>query len=169
MKKKITTLAPIETVNTSVHPKPTKAEVINALARVRGEEINKANKEARDRRAALHERIDAKLTDYVRKTIKEHEFDINFCSWKGIEAEVTVKLQALPEDVKTLRAQLSAIKVPSVPTENELRKQIRDAICESVGAEARVDAMVSDPSTRNALERMLTDLGISENSKAIKI
>jgi len=69
-KKPSKALAPIETVNSAVNPKPTKAEVINALVRVRVDELNKANKEARDKRAALNERIDAKLADYVRKTIK---------------------------------------------------------------------------------------------------
>jgi hypothetical protein len=167
MKKKSTALAPIETVNNSVQPKPTKNEVIQALALVRLNEIKANYSVASEKRKGLRERIDKEIQALVVKTIKGLRQDINLCDWKGVKAEITINLMTLPHEIDHLIQQLNKINLPKMPDEAALRKEIREALS-TTGPEDRVNALISDPGTRNALERMLIDLGISENSKAIE-
>jgi len=87
----------------------------------------------------------------------------------GCEAEIKLADQ-LPADLKKELLDWHFIKLPPKANEKEIKQEIREGISESpIGMEARVLALITNPVTKNALSKMLIELGVSEDSKAISV
>lgn len=177
MKKTATALTvatPAQVVSTAVVPKPTRNEVIEALARIRFAQMEADYKKAKTDREEAGKAIEAKIQKWAAKNIKSlaantkvklgNMYDLKL-SWVEVEINVT---NALPPELERELIAWHKGKNIRQPDFKEVKAEIREGITNSpVGMEARVQALISNPTTKNALERMLDELGVTENSKAL--
>jgi hypothetical protein len=177
MKKATTTLAvtsPAQVVSTAVVPKPTRNEVIESLARVRFAQMEEDYKKSTLSREKSGKEIEAKIRKWAIKNIRSLTADTKVklgnlysdkLSWVEVEINATNRL---PVDLERELIAWHKGKNLRRPDFKEVKAEIREGITNSpVGMEARVQALISNPKTKNALERMLDELGVTENSKAI--
>lgn len=162
----------METVNKAVQPKPTKNEIIAAMAAIRYQELQEERKRIEAEREKKGIELRGKLEKFVQRNMKSMTPRINLGSLSGdrlyyVEAEY--KLDNLPPELdKELRAYHKLTK-PPIPDMAEVKKEIREALGDLVGMEARVQALVNNPATKKALSSMLEELGFSDNLKALAV
>lgn len=172
--KALVTVTPLETVQHSVVPKPTQNEVVEALARIRYQEIKTEREAAEINQKKALEIVSEKIRKWVIKSIKTLPIVIkkgNMWNDKLNYAEAEISLaESMPEDLKSELISYHKFKIPVMQDIKEIKREIRESISQSpVGMEARVSALITNPVTKSALCKMLIELGVSEDSKAISV
>jgi hypothetical protein len=163
-----------------VKPKPTKAELLEAMVMLRIEEIGKEATAAIDERDRLKNEADEAVRDFFSQSLPaltpcidlgraRRDWDSRKGRMKDTYsvagAEVKFALDPLPKVVQeTLLAyHMACIKVESLRfTPDGIRKQIREAIKNGGKTpKERVEALVTDESSREALTAALKTLNLS--------
>lgn len=164
-----------ETINRAVVPKPKKHEVVEAVARVRRAKLvveqDRAKTEADKREAVLK----SKVRKFVEKSIRTLTQDIRLGSYyssdgtlRWVRSEIDL-VNSLPEDLKRELIAHQKTVIPSVPELSEIKREVRAGIdCSPCGTEARISALINNPASRKALEKMLVEIGVDENSAALE-
>lgn len=164
---------PVEVVNKAVQPKPTKSEMVEALARVRLSEITKENEVIQKKRDKAKEAAEKKLLQFFKSNWKTLKPDIKLGSLYGQNLSYT-RIEFQLESILTKEVRDEIVSYFSLPkcisTDFEkIKKEVRQAIADSTGMNARVDALISDKNTRSALSKILVDIGISEIPETKKL
>lgn len=147
----------------TITPKPTRGELIAAMTRLKISKIAKEQKEALARRAELVERCEKLVLSFVSKNVSK--LGTRFCpgyfaNGKLYGATLDFQLRDLPDNITNLLLEIH--KIPSsfsLPRECDIRKGISDAMRGMAPTAQRVDALVSSPETRAALEKCLKEIG----------
>lgn len=147
----------------TITPKPTRGEIISAMTRLKISKIAKEQKEALERRAALVEKAEKLVLSFVSKNLTK--LGTRFCpgyssNGKLYGATLDFQLRDLPENIAKLLSEIHALPSSySTIRESEIRKGIADAMRGMAPTDQRVDALVSSPETRAALEKCLKEIG----------
>lgn len=158
-------LALPEKASSVVKPKPTRAEVIDAMVAIRLEQIKKEQTEGMERRNKVEARVTKLLFQYQQKNRTKLPATVSL-GWKGCDKEICsvyvsypLKFEKLPDEIKKLLAEFH--ELPSkvhLPNENEVRKEIRDGLNGVASRDERVQALIDSPDSRKALEAMLKQI-----------
>lgn len=144
----------------TVKPKPTRAEIIDALTELEVARIHEEQQKARHDKAALCEEINADLAKIVRKMGKALIVESFYAyAFKDELSSCTVKI-----DVVNLVTPALAEKIArhnKMPTtfkevdEKNIRRRIAEGLKGIRSREERVDELLIDPESRNVLAAML--------------
>lgn len=166
------TLALSKNISTAVQPKPTKAEVIEAMTRLKIEQITKDQQALVIQRKALVEKANAMLKAFLLKNAGKmnlrFDFGYNQRSFVKDRWEYTGKvkgvlgiydLSPLPDELHKFLTRIHELpNCVTLPEEKKIRQQIRDA-AEGIKGD-RVFALVSSPECRAGLEKMMKEIGV---------
>jgi hypothetical protein len=154
MKK--TQLAVIDKVT---KPKPTKEEIITAMAMIKIQQLTKEREDAIKKKDALREELKKDLVAIVKAQFdtaaKEHQIS----RWgDGASVDLQVAEMDLPKEYKAKRRELDKISYVSVPSLAEAKRQIRIAMNGLTNPTDRVQSLLNDEAARTALEKTLKSL-----------
>jgi hypothetical protein len=148
-------------ITQKVQPKPTRSEIIQALAHRKMAHIQKEKASIDEKIAAAEKKVNAMLIAYALKVARQCECD----TYHGYNhsggrsgASVRFKLDNLPESIVAALAAYDTLKSTQVrvPDFKKVRDEIRDSLLAS--QPDRVAAMVSSPAMAKALDKMLVEL-----------
>ena len=139
----------------TVHPKPTKAEVINALlarAKVKHDAENV-------RRAALKDQLTEKLKSLALKTFKSKAYNadprIEFRDYRDSSPKtVELSFDVQSDEITRIMIQRKALG-PIMWEENMMKQNIRDGLEDSVRVR-----LLEDPTMVKAMDAMLEQWGL---------
>jgi hypothetical protein len=152
-------------VETAVKPKPTKAEIISAMTKLKMQEIEEAAKARAIRRDELKKKCEAAVVAFVMANLSSIEPDVRLGYCNGSTPYgVSVSFDADPKKMpKTLISDLKEYELVSKPLARKIESDIRREISRAVqGIEApdkRVESLLSSPESRKGLEKMLRLIG----------
>lgn len=166
MKPKSTSLAIVtkDPVATAVIPKPTRAEIIEAMTRIRCEELRKQQADEEEQITLLKEQCEKALLRHLKSIISKTQPTVRFGT-EGYEyvdhqrvfngkitgVEVEYSLRDLPEEIEAKLVRLSKLKESKTRfTMEAVRNQIRSGFTGT--PEDRVQALLSHPQARASLE-----------------
>lgn len=156
MKKTLTIVTP-DALQTVV-PKPTRTEIIEALTKLKCEQLRKEQAAQEEELERLSKECEALLLKYLKKNIGAMSPTVNlgFAYRESVSgASATFHLdKALPEPLASKllkRAKLYSNRI--FFTEQKVRRSIRENFTGT--SAARIDALLNTPATRKALEDTL--------------
>jgi hypothetical protein len=161
-------------INKKVQPKPTKAELVEALARRKIDQLQKEKADAHTEYKVIEEEFKAGVREYVEKNISAllnsgsvgistghyHSASQNqraYWSSPGI----SFNLDNLPADLhkrRVLMGELHKKVWMHIPSLSEARRAIRcalDGVMPAADKHSRVAAMLADTGVTKALDKML--------------
>lgn len=160
------------TVPSKIKPKPTKAEIIDALTQLQIAKLTKQKREAVATADQLRAKVDARLVKAVRSNIDKLATDVSY-GWTQDEmrdgkrvltgvSHVSVRfdLRDLPEEAVALLLKYHTAKAEAsiCIDDKRIRKQIAQAATGFGSRGERVSAMLGDEESRKALEAMLQSI-----------
>lgn len=165
----IQTLAIAPAITSATQPKPTKTEVIEAMALIKKEQIEAERQKQRERRAFLEKECATELLRFFKS--KPNSFDHTFSygredytnkDGKSVRTgrirgvSVVFDLAGIPMPLEKKLVELYNIPTYFGPIYvADLKKQIRAQINGMASAEERVKSLIESPASRKALEKML--------------
>lgn len=166
-KKPIKTLAlaPVDAVNAAVVPKPSKREIIEAMAQVQHAREMEEWKEKTARKRGLEEEINAAMLSYIRtniETLKPSRCSVPYSYSNGRigEGNVSFSVTAFTEEIKRKIRAREAISVSNCPPSiDAARKMVRAKMLNftiPLEFSDRVSALVQN--AKPALEAMLSEI-----------
>lgn len=147
-----------------VKPKPTKREILDALVKLRIERIHSANLAVKKKIDALRQEIEPQLKRWVVTNGAKLKPDVCFgylCQSPQRLVSVSLKFDSLekllPEDLVELIKQTHQLQaqIERVPTEKDLREEIKFGLELGASPEERVGALLADKETRGQLDIIL--------------
>lgn len=161
MSAKTTSLAVIPSaLESSVTPKPSKAEIIDALTELRVAEIRSERKSRSDRREELKPIIEKALVKLGKgKPAECDSFGWVSSSGKVSGSSLKIELGEIPNDLEKFIFEYD--KIPSYFNnidEKKIRKEVSEKVNGSLSRTDRVDAILSDEESKAALQSILTQL-----------
>lgn len=164
MKTNTQTLVPA-VLESAIKPKPTKREVIEAMARIQIEKLQAENKAATEEMKKLEQEIRDLSLGIVKKSSSiRASLDLYVYSEKPEEASVHLRVSIGKADrtpalnAKLVRYNEAKKRVVTIPSLKEAMQQIRQTMEDLTPGQSRVDAMLKAPDSRKALEAMLEEL-----------
>lgn len=146
-------------IETAIKPKPTKTELLTALARLHIEKVQKENVERKAVREETSAKLERMLVAVVRKKGAVMLPSCNWYFYRGGKPTASVSFSLRNEDITpelvALIKKHSESSDLCVPCIANAKKQVREAMGEMVNTSARVDALLSDKDSRKALETAL--------------
>lgn len=155
----MTTLLPA-VVETAVKPKPTKREIIDALATLHIENIKKENLERTAKRDALDEEIEAALKTLVEtKVFAKFKVSHHTHMYSGGKPtaglSVSFETNELTSELRAKIKERQSLESFCVPSIEYARKTITKQMSGYAPHDERVAALLGDAESRKALEKML--------------
>lgn len=173
----ITTVALVipNAVTNAIRPKPTKSELIEALAQKKYNQLLKEHKELAESLSRLEKEAEEAVRAWVLANSKAALVSMSFGlgrynrkDWNDKTSEKILTHVCLQADLDNLPASVQKKLISyhtarettkSLPDFNDVKRDIRDAVNEQVsGKGERVDAMLADPKVSKALDQMLKAL-----------
>jgi len=150
-------------VENAIKPKPTKREIIEAMARLHIEKLRKENDENKARRDEMDEQIEKMLKAHIRRRgMTCFETSAYFHHYgEDIRGSVTINFKAedLSEPIIAKMKERKAIPEHfCVPTIEKARREIAARMNGIAPTNERVDALLASPDSRKALESALQSL-----------
>lgn len=163
-------------VESATVPKPTKNEIIEALVKLRIQQINKERAEVYKHKQELSKKACALLEKHVRKIARLRETVVatylgevwnNSRSLERVKAEINFEHgNKLPLEVEKAIRDYHACKVAPAPDEKAIRAEIR---ARAAGPRVdRVKALLDSPDARKALEATLEEIGVTPKPQTIE-
>jgi len=163
-------------VDTVIQPKPTKAEIIEAMVAVKIETMDREYAEKKALRDKLTEEIKPQLITWALS--KEHQLPISVdlgqlerrhngdtgkyeLTGRVSGCDITLKLDKLPAALeKKIKTILALPEYYRKPDPFALRKQIRNAMTGMGSPKERIQALINSPESKKALRGMLKHIGL---------
>jgi hypothetical protein len=148
-------------VEMAVKPKPTKDEILTAMAHLHIEKLNKQNEENKIKHQATEEKIENLLVKLARKVGTLSEPDVHWNDYgSGPSARVSFsfKADAITGELKALMKVHKATHQVCIPSLHDAKRQVRQAMGDLVTKNDRVNALLADKGSRAALEKALEKL-----------
>lgn len=163
-KKPSKTLALADALNAAVVPKPTKQELIEAMAQVQFQKEQAEWVEKRKRKQVLELEIEAALLDHVRENIatlkpKHGRTPGVYTDGKIGSGYVEFEIKNFPKEIERKIREVDSIRLPiTQPTLEASRKLVRSRMQSRTPVEFsnRVNLLIKNAAP--ALESMLTEL-----------
>lgn len=146
-----------------LQPPPTKAEVIDALTRLRIEKLEKENKEGVALRKKLNDEAEAELIEFVNATHGSLAKEADTGDWysgcskiDGIKVIIRLEEKQLPVALKSKLREIHKLpeRIRSYCYSDE-RKSVALAVSGMGTKDERVNALLKDEVSRDALGKML--------------
>lgn len=168
----------------SVVPKPTKAEIIEALAAKKHAQLTKEYDELEAKYTALEADAKAALLDWISKNIHTLNFSVNIGNlerreWRDPKSPLVLRsvscsasLIDVPTEIASkcktaLRAQECIKRVPDILS---VRRDIRDKISGHLTNRTdRVNAILADEKSSKALDAMLRSMDKAPDAEAVSV
>lgn len=150
-------------IETAIKPKPTKDEILTALATLYIEQIKKENEERSIKHEAVKKKIERLLVALARKSQSLMEPDVTWYDYESVPkayVNFTFREDVLSPEIKGLMETYKNTARLCVPCMTEARKQVRAAMGELVSKGDRVAALLNDPKSREALEKALDVMSV---------
>jgi len=167
----------IITTTKAIQPKPSKAEILEALVQLRVQEIILENELNEKKRAAIDKKLNPAVLKYMKSnwdklaTIKDYgspntKWENNERTptgkWSGTEVRLEIKDAELPAELKALLTERRDIPCETPCTGEywvkQIRNELRDKMNSKDSTSHRVKALVNHPASRKALTSMLATL-----------
>jgi hypothetical protein len=154
-------------VEKSVSPKPTKAEIVEALVQLKIQQLEDEKRAKTAARDLLGEQVEKALREYFLANVDSLTLDVRLGylrTWSGKhnlnEVSINCDLEELPDE---LSAQLivyhEAAEAASFTwDEDQIRKAVRERISGASSRQGRIESMLANPETKNALSDLLKSL-----------
>lgn len=146
-------------IESAVKPKPTKREVLDALATLHIEGLKKENIARVKRRAELDAEIENYLVKLFRKSgTSKFKTDHNFNTWdKKYRATLSFEFvhDDIPPSLRKLMDEREQSENICIPYLADARKRIANKMAGIEPHDKRVAALLSDEESKAALEAML--------------
>lgn len=169
-----TTLALSPKLASAVQPKPTKTEIIEALAILKKEKEDKENLEGTQRREKLLAEFEKEIIPWA---IKNHSsLQVDFCegheehstidgkyqpNGKLYGCQVEIVMKTLPNNLmKKLKTIYSLPNYYRARNLDSVRKEVRSALSGSSSSSERIKALIESDDSKKALEKMLSHIGL---------
>ena len=141
----------------SVKPKPTKGELLTAMARLKREQLVEEKRAHDEARAALLTEIQGEIIALAESDPSCYTKEAHFSHWgkddlREVKVSLNLNLNAVPARIRTKIGRLYAMEHLFVPDEAEIKRQLRTAMAT---ADQRVDTILADPDARAALKTAL--------------
>ncbi len=149
-------------IQSAVKPKPTKKEIVDALAQIHIEQIKAENVKRKAERERLDEEIEAGLKSLLhRKGANKFKITTSHNHWgKGVNAYLNFQFDEsdLTEDLKLKIKQHDDAGQLCVPYPSDARNKIRKQMAGYAPHDTRVAALLADVDSKKALEDILAAL-----------
>ncbi len=150
-------------IPSKVQPKPTRAEIIDALTTIEIERIKAKQKQDSERKRALYEEIKKDLMDtHLKSPDQSPDYHFGYISssnGKPYGIEIRFDINEPPKElVSKLKEYHELDKYLAQPDFQKIRKAIQFKMTGMEAKEVRVDRLLSDKDSRSALEEMLTKI-----------
>lgn len=148
------------TVISKVQPKPTKAEIVDALTQLEVQRRNDKSKEDAARRAEFDKEIEAALISYFKEIGDKAKPQVRWSIYNSGSsyANISFDIQSIPKAVITKMKE--ADKLPTRPREYrffDVRKEILNA-ARGIDETKRVSRLLNNEESRASLEKLLDTL-----------
>jgi hypothetical protein len=167
MSTELTVIPPA--VKSAVVPKPTRAEVIKAMAiRAHAKESELAKKADEDRKVALGKSAVALAKCFGAIVLKyadagcvstNRKYDKKLGKYTTVEEvylRLTVPASEFPSELLASRAKAEDMPRIVTPELKDIERQIRDSLTDSI--ESRVQRLLANTKARDAIDKMLAEL-----------
>jgi hypothetical protein len=152
-----------------IKPKPTKGEIIKALAARRFDQLLAIHEEKHKAHNEKRVQLEKAVAAHVRKELLSLPPRVYLGSlWKGslstvrVEVELADCSKKLPEKLKAEIIAWHAVEVAPRPDLDKITQEVREAYQDS--ADQRVDAMLKQPAIVAALDQTLSQLGLTSTA-----
>lgn len=149
-------------IESAVKPKPTKREILDALATLHIEGLKKENVERTERRKQLDDEIEAYLLKLFRKSgAGKFKVDSNYHTWNdkySASLHFSFVHDDIPPALRKLMKERENSENHSIPMLAYARKQIAAKMSGIEPHDKRVSQLLTDAESRKALGEMLTVL-----------
>lgn len=149
-------------VSAAIKPKPTRAEIIDAMTALRVQQIRVKLNGLEEERRGLQVKIEAETRKYVRQNIKTLVPCVSFYHWSSTpELKAEFKVRDIPPEIAAMIARTKELhkEMEGITRDPKIiRRQIKDAVTGATPNEGRVTALLTDPESRKALESALTKI-----------
>lgn len=141
----------------SVKPKPTKGELLTAMARMKRAEMLEEQRAHEESRAALRKEVERDIIALAESDPECYTKEAQFSHWgkddlREVKVTLNLNLNAIPAPLRAKLRKLAGMEYLHVPDEAEIKRQLRIAMSD---ADRRVDAILADPDARVALKTAL--------------
>lgn len=162
-------------VQVAVIPKPTKAEIVQAMVRLHIEKHEADVKEKVALRASLSEEAEKLIQEFFAEKVKtlkgvvglgQRDFDYKDGSRIYKDEVDNVKIvfyldESLPKSIKQLLLRIHEIPTSFRDPDPKQLKQKMALKLEGIGTESeRIESLLTDPESRKGLEKMLSVIGM---------
>lgn len=143
----------------SVTPKPSKAEIIDALTSLHIDELIKQSRIEVERRKELEPLIEQNILNLAASA----EMEVDSYGWvngdRASGARVSIKIENLPKELELMVVEHDKLhRSVVIPDERKVRKEIAERVNGSLSRTERVDAMLSDPQSNASLKSLLSQI-----------
>jgi hypothetical protein len=149
-------------VEMAVKPKPTKDEILTAMAHLHIEKLKKENEERKVRHEAAEQKIEKLLVKLAKKAGALSEPSTSWSWYKGQAPYASVhfrfKEDELTDELKSLMKIAQDSQSFCIPSLYDAKRQVRQAMGDLVTKNDRVNALLADKGSRAALEKALEKL-----------
>lgn len=150
-------------ITSKVQPKPTRAEIVDALTQLEVQRRNDKSKADAARKKKLGEELEAEFVTHVIANIKAFKADLHFGYWNcekpfGFEVQIAADgVASSPKFAKRLKEYHSLPDRPREYRFNDVRKEVLNAT-QGMSKDERVVRLLNDKDSRASLEKMLDAL-----------
>lgn len=150
--KTSTQIVPIQKETSSIVPKPTKTQIIDAMVEQVLQNRIIENKKRLEKQEEITKKIEAAFKKFIRKTIRIEDLSPRL-SQNGGYILVSCHLER-PQEIVLLNEQMKRLE-----TLTENRKIIREEVEQKIKAEM-VSAILEQPGVRDSIKSAIAKLGI---------
>lgn len=157
-------LVPIPQATVSVvKPKPTRAEVIDAMTALKMQQISKERQALQKKHEALEKLIDKLAVRTLKKSLSSHKPSVRTYSYQsgGASCSINFELSPIPPELVQMIHEKENLKSSIYKlnkNEKDVRKEIARGMANIAPRADRVDALLTDKASRRALEAALEKL-----------
>lgn len=147
-------------VTSSVQPKPTKAEIIDALTQLEVQRRDDRSKADVARRGELDKEIQTELLEHLKKSASKSEGEVRWSVYTSgkVWATASFEIADIPKSVKA--KMVEADNLPSMARQHRFCDVRKDIVAASTGFDksTRVSRLLKNDESRESLEKLLDTL-----------
>lgn len=155
-----TTLVVSSKVEAAVKPKPTKRELIEAMAIL---QFNKTKQDAdklRDKRTALSNEIDNDCRRVFKAQTDGAVWDVTRWGSSTIYLKAEITIRDIPDSIQKKLSALNSMPMPRWPDLKAIRKEITSRIDDKESTSDRVQTLVNTEESAAGLRKVLKSIGM---------
>lgn len=146
-------------VETAVQPKPTKKELIEAMAQIQFKKLTEEKEKEEARRIEYRKAFDASLLEYAKTRIQSATWTVRRYFGSIVMIDSSIALRDLPPSLEKRRNEIEKWTLLPNPNLKDIRREIAARLNNLTPTDDRVKTLVETPEVVAGLKKGLKQLG----------